>query len=125
VRIDLPLAAGDPELARFATLHRLPEGAARQAAVKELAITFVSELVAAMRRTVPTSDFLPPSPARAVYEGTFDRAFARALTARDALGLEALFTLKNPAPSADSVSGSPGDRGDESQWQKRPAGTAS
>ena len=124
MRIDLPLATGDPEMARLADLRRLPAGAAQQAAVRELAVTFMTELVAALRRTVPTSDFLPASPARGVYEGVFDREFARALTARDALGLEALFALKNPAPSADSVSGSPGHRGDEGQWQKRPTGTA-
>ena len=44
---------------------------------------------------------------------------------RDALGLEAAFALKNPPPSADSVSGSPGDRGNEDKWQKRAARSAS
>jgi hypothetical protein len=118
VRIDLPLA-GDPELARLANLRHLPEDTAREAAVRELAVTFMTELVGALRRTVPASDFLPASPARGVYEGVFDRTFARALSARDALGLEAVFALKNPSRPADTVSGSPGDRGDAGQWPKR------
>ena len=125
MRIDLPPATGDPEMARLADLRRLPAGAAQQAAVRELAVTFMTELVAALRRTVPTSDFLPASPARGVYEGVFDRAFAQALSARDALGLEAMFAFKNPPPSADTVSGSPGDRGYEDKWSKRIARSAS
>ena len=80
-----PLAAMDG--ARLEALRRLPEGEARAAALRELETLFLSQLLAAMRKTVPESDFLPRAPSRAVYEGMFDRAVAEAMAVRDPLGL--------------------------------------
>jgi Rod binding domain-containing protein len=99
----MPLPLGDPDAARLDAVRRLPEGAARRAAAVELQVMFMTELLSAMRKTVPESDFLPRSPARSIYEGTFDRAVAQAIAARDPLGLvERLGQgLKEPAGPAD------------------------
>lgn len=103
------MAAGDTE-SRLAALRRLPPEAARRAAARELQVTFMTQLLAAMRRTVPKSDLLPESPTRNIYEGLFDRSMAEALTARDPLGLEQALggpePFKNPTRPADTTSGS-------------------
>ena len=86
-----PLAAvlpvGNPDQGRLDAIRRMPEGDARRAAAVELQVMFMTELLSAMRKTVPESDFLPRSPSRSIYEGTFDRAVAQAIAARDPLGL--------------------------------------
>ena len=82
-----PITVGDPDQGRLDAVRRMPEGAARQAAAVELQVMFVTELLSAMRKTVPENDLLPRSPERSVYEGTFDRAIAQAIAARDPLGL--------------------------------------
>lgn len=80
------LPAGDAD-ARLDALKRLPEGEARRAAAGQLESLFLVQLLRAMRRTVPESDFLPRSPERTLYEGVFDQAVADALAAEDPLGL--------------------------------------
>jgi len=82
----LPVAA-DPESGRLENLRRLPEAEARRAAAGEVEVMFLTQLMSAMRKTIPEDDFLPRSPARSVYEGTFDRAVAESIAARDPLGL--------------------------------------
>lgn len=72
-------AAGDTDAAKKAA------GVAD--AAKQLEVTFLTQLLQAMRKTVPESDFLPKSPERDVYNGEFDRSVAEALAARDPLGL--------------------------------------
>jgi Rod binding domain-containing protein len=83
----LALDAADPDAARIEALRRAPAAGARQAAAKELQTIFLTQLLRAMRKTVPESDFLPRSPARDVYEGMFDRSVAEAVAARDPLGM--------------------------------------
>ncbi len=97
------LPAPDPEQGRVEALRRLPESGARRAAAAELQVVFLTQLLSAMRKTVPESEFLPRSPARTIYEGTFDRAVAEAMAARDPLGLVERLgnTLKIPGHPAD------------------------
>ena len=83
----LSLPEVDPAEGRIETLRRMAPGAARGAAARELEVVFLTQLLAAMRRTVPASDFLPRSEARRVYEGMFDRSVAEAVAVRDPLGL--------------------------------------
>jgi hypothetical protein len=69
---------------------------------------FFTQLIRAMRKTVPENDFLPRSPARDVYEGAFDNAVAGAMAARDPLGLVERLggpPLKNSPGPADTVVG--------------------
>jgi Rod binding domain-containing protein len=82
-----PLPSGDPDRGRLDTIRRMPEGEARRAAAVELQAMFLTQLLSAMRKTVPENDFLPRSPERSVYEGTFDREVAEAIAAGDPLGL--------------------------------------
>ena len=107
---DAPLAAvtaaSDGESGRLDAIRRLPAGKARAAAAGELEVVFLTQLLAAMRKTVPENDFLPRSPARNVYEGVFDRAVAEAVAQTDPLGLVRLMGeeapgLKNPHGSAE------------------------
>jgi Rod binding domain-containing protein len=85
----VPPPLGDPDRARLDAVRRLPESAARKAAAVELQAMFLTELLSAMRKTVPEDDFLPRSPSRSIYEGAFDREVAQAIAARDPLGLVA------------------------------------
>jgi Rod binding domain-containing protein len=88
-------------------LRRRPESA-RPEAAKQVEVLFLTQLIRAMRKTVPENDFLPRSPARDVYEGAFDRAVAQAMAERDPLGLVDRLAgppLKNPAESADTAVG--------------------
>jgi len=107
---DAPLAAitaaSDGASGRLDAIRRMPAGEARRAAAGELQVIFLTQLLAAMRKTVPESDFLPRSPARNVYEGVFDRAVAQAVAETDPLGLVRLMGeqpsgLKNPPASAE------------------------
>ena len=109
----LPIAAAPPltdaDDARLAALRRTPESAARAAAAKELEVLFLAQLLAAMRKTVPESDFLPRAPERSVYDGMFDRAVAEAMAAGDPLGLVPRLGndgLKIPNGRADTPVGS-------------------
>mgnify|MGYP000198849030 CR=1 FL=1 len=64
------------------------EDRARALAARQLTVTLLMQLVAAMRKTVPESGAGPAPPGREVLEGTFDRALAEALARQDPLGLE-------------------------------------
>jgi len=81
------LAALSPAAAR-AEVGRNGDREAKARAARELATTFVTELVGAMRRTIPDAGLTEKSAERGVLEGVFDRTLAEALTARDGLGLE-------------------------------------
>ena len=83
----LPLPIADADQGRIEALRRMPPARAGRAAAAELQVVFMAQLLAAMRRTIPESDFLPRSPARSVYEGMFDHTVAEALAARDPFGL--------------------------------------
>ena len=61
-------------------------------AARQLEVTFLTQLLQAMRKTVPESDFLPKSPERDIYNGAFDTQAAEALAAQDPLGLVAAVT---------------------------------
>jgi Rod binding domain-containing protein len=106
----LPVDADD---GRLAALRRTPGGGrgpeARRAAATELQVMFLTQLLRAMRKTVPENDFLPRSPARNVYEGAFDRSVAEAIAARDPLGLVRTLAgdsgLKLDENPADTVTG--------------------
>ena len=85
-----------------------PTGAAE--AARELEVTFLTQLLGAMRRTIPRNELLPRSPERDVYEGAFDRLVAESLSLGDRLGLVSgpgAGQLKVPAQLADTVSGQP------------------
>ncbi len=103
----LPLGAGDVDAGRIDALRRMPREAGRKAAVGELEVMFLTQLIQAMKKTVPENDFLPPSPARSVYEGAFDRTVAEAMAAGDPLGLGRTLGeapgLKVAPDSADTV----------------------
>ena len=97
------LPPADPDRARLDAIRRLPEGPARRQAAVELEALFLTQLLSAMRKTVPEDDFLPRSPSRSVYEGAFDQAVAQALASRDPLGLVQTLGqgLKEPDRPAD------------------------
>jgi Rod binding domain-containing protein len=110
--VALPLA--DADAGRIDALRRASGGpqspAARQAAARELQVIFLTQLLRALRATVPENDFLPRSPARDVYEGMFDRSVAEAMAASDPLGMVARMApppgLKVEPEPADTVTGS-------------------
>jgi hypothetical protein len=82
----------------------------RRAAAAEVQVLFLTQLLRALRGTVPESDFLPRSPMRTVYDGVFDRSLATVLAAGDPLGLARLLGedpgLKIPDDRADTAVGS-------------------
>jgi Rod binding domain-containing protein len=80
------LAAGGPDLE---ALRRGTGPDARRAAALALEQTFFTQLLEAMRKTVPESGLFPRSPMRTTYEGMFDRAISEKLAASDPLGLVA------------------------------------
>jgi Rod binding domain-containing protein len=81
------LALADPAAGRIDALQRAKPGAARAAAARELETVFLTQLMKALRATVPENDFLPRSPSRDVYDGVFDRAVAEAMAGTDPLGM--------------------------------------
>ena len=82
-----PLPVADADATRIETLRRMSPARAGRAAAGELQVVFMSQLLAAMRRTIPESDYLPRSPARSMYESMFDHTVAEALAAGDPFGL--------------------------------------
>ncbi len=89
-------------------------------AAKELESLLFTQLLAAMRTTVPDAGLLTRSAEREVFEGAFDATVADALTARDPLGLVRQIAgpppqpgaagdgaLKVPDPPADKDGGNP------------------
>lgn len=68
-------------------------------AARELQVVFLTQLMEAMRRTVPDSGLTEASPARKVYEGAFDRVVAETLARNDPLGM--VQQLGKPADSRE------------------------
>jgi Rod binding domain-containing protein len=103
------LAATDPTAARLEALRHAPDDVARRAAAKEVQVLFLTQLIRAMRATVPQNDFLPASPSRTLYDGVFDRSVAEAMAERDPLGLVRDLGeapgLKIPGQQADKAVG--------------------
>jgi flagellar protein FlgJ len=77
----------DPDVGQLDALKRSAPGMARREAARQVEALFLTQLLKAMRRTVPENTFLPRSPARDVYEGMFDRSVAEAVSQGDPLGL--------------------------------------
>ena len=100
-----PVALGIDDGALDALRRRPDTG--RVEAARQVEVLFLTQLLRAMRKTVPDNDFLPRSPARDVYEGAFDRSVAEAMAARDPLGLVERLgrALKNRADPADTAVG--------------------
>lgn len=89
-----------------------------EAAARELSTVFLTQLLGAMRKTVPDAGLFPRSEARTVYEGAFDRTMAEVLSQGDPFGLVKMMApaeapLKVSGPSADSLGGQPLPRGAE------------
>ena len=76
-----PIVPVDLDDVRLRALERQPAAKAGPAAAKALEVLFLTQLLRAMRKTIPENDLLPRSPARDVYEGVFDRTVAAAGTA--------------------------------------------
>ncbi|MFN8542735.1 MAG: hypothetical protein U0807_00775 [Candidatus Binatia bacterium] len=81
---------------RLEAFRHMPRDRARAAAGRELETTFLTQLLGALRKTVPQSDFLPRSPSRDVFDGVFDRAVAEAMAARDPLGVVKTMAAADP-----------------------------
>ena len=112
------LVAEGADDARLDAIRRMPEASARKAAAAELQTVFLSQLLRAMRKTIPENDFLPKSPERSVYEGMFDEKVAGALAAQDPLGLvKSLGTA--PGGSSSSATDLPITAVDRKDGQKR------
>jgi hypothetical protein len=62
------------------------------AAVRQMQVEFLTQLLGVLRKTVPENDFLPRSPEREILGGAFDRSVAEVLASRDALGMERALT---------------------------------
>lgn len=109
--------AGMDALGRLPALTGAPgggSGRARdvEAAARELGTVFLTQLIGAMRKTVPDAGLFPRSEARTVFEGAFDRTMAEVLGAGDPFGLVKAMAppdagLKVSGPSADSSGGQP------------------
>jgi Rod binding domain-containing protein len=98
---------------RLEALRKNP-GTGTARAAHELEAVFLTQLLQAMRKTIPQNDLLPRSPERDVYDGAFDRSVAETLAAGDPLGLvRALGAegLKSGPGPADISSGHPGSKG--------------
>jgi Rod binding domain-containing protein len=108
-----PLGADDADAGRLDAIRRLPKGGAPAAAAKELEVMFLTQLMQAMRKTIPENDYLPASPARNVYEGAFDRSVAESMAAGDPFGIVRALTgsggqsagLKVAPEGTDTVAG--------------------
>lgn len=83
-----------------------------EAAARELGTVFLTQLIGALRKTVPDAGLFPRSEARTVFEGAFDRTMAEVLGAGDPFGLVKVMApaaggLKVSPASADSSGGQP------------------
>lgn len=102
---------------RLDMLRRMPEREARPQAAKQLEVEFLTQLLSALRKTVPKNDFLPKAPSRDVYDGLFDRTVAERMAAGDPLGLAHLLAqppqggeaLKFQEGTAEKESAVPGE----------------
>lgn len=87
---------------RLAAIERMGPTEGRRAAAHELGEVFFTQLIAALRQTLPDGLF-PKVPGRDVYESMFDRQLAQELAAEDPLGL--VEQLAPEAEGAGSVAG--------------------
>lgn len=101
--LSLPQIPVSPALdnGQLAAIRRMDPGQGRAAAARELQLVFFTQLIEAMRRTVPDGSLLPRFPGKEVYEGLFDRELAQALVVGDPLGIEA--ALAAVPPSSNEV----------------------
>jgi flagellar protein FlgJ len=84
----VPLVPGAQDGGRLDALRRMPENeAAKRKAAGEIQALFLTQLLRAMRRTIPENDLLPKSAARKTYEDSFDETVARTLAEGDPLGM--------------------------------------
>jgi hypothetical protein len=65
-----------------------PPPRTQAAAVRQMQVEFLTQLLGVLRKTVPENDFLPKSPEREILGGAFDRTVAEVLASQDALGME-------------------------------------
>lgn len=72
----------------LAAIRRMGPLEGRRAAARELGEVFFTQLIAALRQTLPEGLF-PQVPGRDVYESMFDRQLAEELASGDPLGLAA------------------------------------
>jgi murein DD-endopeptidase MepM/ murein hydrolase activator NlpD len=84
-------------------IERMDAEHGRAMAAQELQVALFSQLIEAMRRTLPENSLLPRSPARDVLDGLFDRELASTLAARDPLGLVAHFGGGDPGEASATV----------------------
>jgi len=91
---------------RLDTIQRMDDERGRVAAARELQLAFFTQLIEALRRTIPEDSSLPRSPTRDVYDGLFDRELASMLVANDPLGLVARL-----GDGGEKEPGGPGGRG--------------
>ena len=121
-----PVVPVDLDDVRLRTLERQPAAKAGPAAAKELEVVFLTQLLRAMRKTIPENDLLPRAPARDVYEGVFDRSVATSMAEQDPLGIVRGIGLKVGAGPADTKVGNPPEGTGEShegRRQERATGT--
>lgn len=83
----VPLVPETGDASAAESLRRLPEAEGKKRAASELETLFMTQLLRAMRKTIPENDFLPKSPARKTYEDAFDETVARTLAQGDPLGM--------------------------------------
>ena len=124
-----PVVPVDLDDVRLRALEHQPAAKAGPAAAKELEVLFLTQLLRAMRKTIPENDLLPRAPARDVYEGVFDRTVAASMAERDPLGIIRGIGgsgLKVGAQPADTKVGNPPEGTGEShegRRQERPTGS--
>jgi len=118
-----PVVPVDLDDVRLRTLERQPAAKAGPAAAKELEVLFLTQLLRAMRKTIPENDFLPRAPSQDVYEGVFDRSVAASMAERDPLGIvRGIAGLKVGAEAADTRVGNPPEGTGESHEGRRQEG---
>ena len=66
------------------------------AAVRQMQVEFLTQLLGVLRKTVPENDWLPKSPEREIFGGAFDRSVAEVLASQDALGMERALGTESP-----------------------------
>jgi Rod binding domain-containing protein len=86
----------------LASIRRMAPTEGRRAAAQEVQAALFAQLLAAMRRTLPTGSLFPDVPGRDVYESMFDRELAQALMHADPLGLVATLAGESAATPADA-----------------------
>lgn len=84
-----PLTGIRPEAVLAAQAgSEMPRPRTQAAAVRQMQVEFLTQLLGVLRKTVPENEFLPKSPEREIFGGAFDRTVAEVLASQDALGME-------------------------------------